>query len=98
MVSRATELLGTEEAEPEAVCLRAGPVSAVLQSGALRWIKLNDIEVLRSITFTIRDKAWGTITPTIREIEIDDAGPGFAVRITANCLLDGGTLTWRGEI
>lgn len=98
MVSQAIKLYGTEEAEPDAVTLAAGPVSVVLQAGALRWIKLNDVEVLRSVSFTIRDDGWVTIDPTITKLEIDDSGAAFQVNIEAECRMDGATLTWRGQI
>ena len=98
MVSPAIKLYGTEEAEPDAVTLAAGPVTAVLHAGALRWIKLNDVEVLRSVAFTIRDHGWVTIDPWIKSLEIDDAGAVFEVNIEAACRMDGATLTWRGRI
>jgi len=47
--SRAIKLVGTEAADPKARTLRAGALSAEFGNGALRYIRVNDVEVLRAI-------------------------------------------------
>ena len=59
--------------------LRAGPLSAVLDNGALRYIRLNDVEVLRAIAFLVRDENWGTFTPEITNLKVKQGKTGFTV-------------------
>ena len=48
----------------------AGALSAMFDNGALRYIKLGEIEVLRAIAFLVRDENWGTFTPAISNLKI----------------------------
>lgn len=45
-VSRAVKLCGTEEVDPPSRVLGTGALSAELQNGQLRYIKIGDVEVL----------------------------------------------------
>lgn len=54
--SRAIKLYGTEEPVPERIALSAGPVSFVIEGGALRWVRLGETEVLRGVAFVVRDR------------------------------------------
>ena len=58
-VSRAIKLCGTDEADPPSRLLRAGPLSVELEAGNLRYIRFSGIEVLRGISFLVRDANWG---------------------------------------
>jgi len=98
MVDRAVALFGTAEPVPERIELTAGPVSATLENGALRWIRLGDIEVLRGIAFLVRDRNWGTPTPQISDLSIDQTEHGFRVTFKALCRTDDGELPWSAEI
>ena len=51
MADRAIALYGTAQPVPERVELRAGPVTATLEDGALRWIRYEGAEVLRALAF-----------------------------------------------
>ena len=96
--SRQIKLYGTDEPVPERVAISAGPVSFVVEGGALRWIRLGEVEVVRGVAFVVRNAKWGTVNPEIRNLEIDDSGPGVRVRFDGVCRMDTGVLTWRGEI
>ena len=69
MADRAVALFGTTQAVPERIELQAGPVSATLENGALRWIRLGSVEVLRGIAFLVRDRNWDTPAPQISDLE-----------------------------
>ena len=58
--SRRLKLCGTEEIDPPSQQLAAGPLTAELENGQLRYIALNGVEVLRGIAFLVRDQNWGT--------------------------------------
>lgn len=83
--SRAVVLCGTDQAEPPTRVLRAGPLSAELDNGQLRYVRLGDVEVLRAIAFLVRDENWGTFAPDLRDLKIAESAGGFAVSYKASC-------------
>src|SRR5882724_1589120 len=83
--SRAIKLLGTESPDPKSRILRAGPISAEFGNGALRYIRVNDVEVLRAIAFLVRDRNWGTFSPEISNLKIRQGRDSFAVSYYARC-------------
>jgi hypothetical protein len=91
-------LFGTAQAPPERIVLEAGPVSMTLENGALRWIRLGDVEVIRGIAFLVRDRNWGTPTPEIADLDIKRDGTGFRVTFNAICRTEDGALPWSAEI
>jgi D-apionolactonase len=95
---RAIKLFGTEIEDPKPKELRAGPLSAMLDNGALRYIKLDGIEVLRAIAFLVRDENWGTYMPRIRNQKIRQTPKGFSVVYDAHCGDVGRGLEYRAEI
>src|SRR5262245_28614094 len=95
---RAIKLFGTEVPEPKLKTLRAGALSAVLDNGALRYIKLGDTEVLRAIAFLVRDENWGTFTPAISNLKIRQGKSDFRVSYDARCKDAVRSLTYRAEI
>ena len=58
--STAVRLYGTEEAVPPPRMLEAGPLSAELEAGNLRYIRYGGVELLRAVSFIVRDRNWGT--------------------------------------
>jgi len=97
MNARAIRLYGTEEEIPEQRRLTAGPVTAMLESGQLRWIKVGDAEAIRAIAFLIRDRNWATAVPEISELKITERGGGFRVTFTARCATVDGDFVWKGD-
>ena len=95
---RAIKLFGTEVLEPKLKTLRAGALSAVLDNGALRYIKLGETEVLRAIAFLVRDENWGTFTPEISNLKIKQGKSDFRVTYDARCKDAKRSLTYRAEI
>ena len=86
MVSRAVRLCGTELVDPPMRTLTAGPLSAELDNGALRYVRFGGVEVLRAIAFLVRDENWGTFTPTIENLRDRRASDdGFTVSYRATC-------------
>jgi hypothetical protein len=95
---RAVKLFGTELQEAKGRVLHAGPISAVLDNGALRYIRLGEVEVLRAIAFLVRDENWGTYTPEIRNQKIRQTPQGFTVTYDARCGEPGRALAYHAEI
>ncbi|MCK0196112.1 hypothetical protein MWN34_04210 [Ancylobacter sp. 6x-1] len=82
--------LGTGEAEPATRRLRAGPLTAELIEGNLRNIRVAGVEVLRAISYVVRDKDWGTYAPLIEGLAIDETAEGFRLAYRARCTGTGG--------
>src|SRR4029453_8403656 len=80
MVDRSIALFGTLETAPTRIELTAGPISATFENGALRWIRLGDVEVLRGIAFLVRDRRWDTPSPEISGLDLQRAQGGFRLR------------------
>ena len=96
--TRAIKLFGTAVPDTKGRLLRAGPLSAVLDNGALRYIRLNDIEVLRAIAFLVRDENWGTFTPDIRNLAVKQGKSGFEVSYEGHCGDAKRAMTYRAHI
>lgn len=76
-------LYGTHEPEPQPVRLRAGRLAADLLHGNLRTITWNGAEVLRAISYLVRDRDWGTCAPEISDLVVDQSDEAFSVSYRA---------------
>ena len=83
--SRAVMLCGTEQTEPDVRVLVAGPLSVEFDNGALRYVRLGDVEVLRAIAFLVRDENWGTFSPVLSDLKIAEGPDGFRISFKAAC-------------
>ena len=83
--SRATMLFGTEEPAARARVLKAGPLTAELDAGNLRYIRYEGREAIRAIAYVVRDRYWGTYSPEIHDLSVEETGERFIVTYTAAC-------------
>ena len=76
--------------------LRAGPLSCLLDGIDLRYVRNGDAELVRRLFVAVRDAAWGTVAPQIRDLEVEDGGDSF--RVSFEALHESGELRfrWRG--
>jgi hypothetical protein len=95
---RAIKLFGTEVPDSKGRELRAGVLSAMLDNGQLRYVKLANVEALRAIAFLVRDENWGTYTPQISGQKIRTTPKSFSVSYTARCGEPGRALSYHAEI
>lgn len=98
MIERALALFGTAQPPPEQLELRAGPVTATFENGALRWIRFGDVEVLRAIAFLVRDRNWDTPEPQLTDLKVNQKSDGFHITFNALCRTGDGELPWSAEI
>ena len=83
--SRAVKLCGTETVEAPSRRLSAGLLSVELDAGQLRYIVFGGIEVLRGIAFLVRDENWGTYTPQIDGLKVEENADSFNISYRAVC-------------
>ena len=76
-------LYGTEEKVEKPRLLTAGPLTAELEAGNLRYIRYDGIEIIRAISFIVRDKDWGTYNPVISNLSVGQDSDGFQVSYDA---------------
>ncbi len=81
--SRSVRLFGTEETVEPPRLLAAGPLTAEFEGGNLRYIRFDGVEMLRAVSFIVRDKNWGTYNPTITGLKILEEAAGFRVSYDA---------------
>jgi len=85
MISRNIILYGTDQVEAPLRILRAGPLSVAYDNGAIRYVRIAGIEVLRGIAFLVRDENWGTLAARIDDLRIDERPDGFDIAYRATC-------------
>ena len=71
--SRAVKLFGTEAPPAETRLLSAGPLTAELDAGNLRYIRFGGLEAIRAISYVVRDQYWGTFDPRIEDFEVEES-------------------------
>jgi hypothetical protein len=78
---------GTLEADTAGKTLVAGALSVEFDNGNLRYIRLKGVEVLRALSFLVRDENWGTYTPVLRNLSIKQQPSSFVISYQASCTL-----------
>ncbi|WP_275785162.1 D-apionate lactonase [Pararhizobium gei] len=78
-------LFGTVRQDDTPRLLKAGKLTAELAGGNLRNIRFDGVEVLRAISYLVRDRDWGTYAPAIADLEIHETEMGFIVSYSMTC-------------
>lgn len=68
MSGTAYDLFGTDGPRAMPIPHTVGPVSLEWIEGGIHAICFGGIEVIRAVTFPVRDRDWGTLTPALSEI------------------------------
>ncbi|SDB35454.1 hypothetical protein [Bauldia litoralis] len=95
MNTQAIKLFGTDEPAPTQRLLTAGPITATLEDGQLRWIRIGDAEAVRAIGFLVRDRNWSTPTPEVSDLTVKETRGGFKVAFDALWRTADGTFSAR---
>lgn len=96
--SRAVCLFGTDEPVAPPRILRAGALSAEFETGNLRYVRYGGIEMIRAISFVVRDRNWATYTPELSNLLIEEDGHGFAISYDAETKDDEQSLRYSARI
>ena len=80
--------------------LRAGGLSATFDrgSGALRWLRLGDVELLRGVFGTVRPADWRTVEPVLHAVRVVHGDERTTVRFRARHEDAGAGFEWRGVV
>ncbi|MFK4492300.1 hypothetical protein [Bradyrhizobium sp. USDA 336] len=90
---------GTDQSPVAVRRLTAGRLTAELVEGDLRTIAYDGLEVLRAISYVVRDKDWGTYSPVIDALVVSEGDNEFTVTYRASCRgSDDQNLTYRAAI
>lgn len=81
--SRLVCLFGTEEPVEAPIILKAGPLSAEFEAGNLRYIRFHGVEMIRAVSYIVRDRNWGTYNPKISNLKIITGSDKFHVSYVA---------------
>jgi hypothetical protein len=76
-------LYGTERPIVPPRLLRAGDLTAELEAGNLRYFRFAGAEMIRAVSFIVRDKNRGAYDPAIRDLAAEERGEGFRVSYSA---------------
>ena len=78
--------------------LRAGRLTALLEEGDLRYIRVDGVEVVRRIYVAVRDEVWNTIPASYSDVTYDIAPDHFTVRLRAHHQYQSIDVDWEGTI
>lgn len=76
-------LFGTLEPVNPPRKFTAGPLTVELDAGNLRYIRFHGREMIRAVSFIVRDKNWGTYNPVISNETIEETGDSFRISYDA---------------
>jgi len=98
--SRNVMLYGTEEPLPTAVELRTGPVVCLFEPelALLRYVKYGDQEILRAVYAAVRNKVWGTVTPRVSNVTVEQRASSFRVTFDVDCIEGDIDFAWKGTL
>jgi len=97
-LSRRVLYHGKDEPLPEPVPLRAGPLSMIFEAGDLRYVKLDDREVIRRIYAAVRDRNWGTVLGRLENLKLDVREDSFQITYNSDHKEQAIHFVWHGEI
>jgi hypothetical protein len=78
--------------------LRAGPLELLLEPGGLRYVRLDQREVLRRVYVGVRDRNWGTIEPQISNLRLEIEPHSFRIEFDSTHQQGEIDFRWHGLI
>ena len=83
---------------PTPIVLAAGPLTLQFcpQSGLVRDVRVDQVEVLRGIYAAVRDENWGTVSARVDDLVVDCFAGGFRVSFVVFCRQEPIQFRWQG--
>ncbi|WP_293853179.1 hypothetical protein [uncultured Alsobacter sp.] len=94
----AERLYGTAAPPPPRLRLRAGALTADLVDGGIRRLAWNGVEIVRGISFLIRDEAWGTLPVRLDDPVLERTDSGFRVGLNGTIEAEGARFAFAASI
>lgn len=91
-------LFGSQQNLPSKRELRAGPLSAIIQDGVIRYVKFGETEIVRRIYMALRDQNWNTVPVTFSDWEYDMKADSFNISFVAKNQQGEIDYEWNGSI
>jgi len=82
-ISNSIRLYGTNEPVEPPRILQAGPLTVEFEAGNLRYIRYRGREMIRAVSFVVRDKNWGTYAPQITNLDFHEEPGSFRISYEA---------------
>ncbi len=84
----------------EWIPLWAGPLQLAFdpQTVAIRYVRLGEKEILRSIYGAVRDCNWGTVRPRLSNLRLESSENSFHMTFTVDCEQDEIQFQWEGRV
>lgn len=98
MTSVAMALYGTAQPVAPRRRLTAGAWSCDWSEGQLHNVCWNGVEVVRGISFLLRDEDWGTVPAELKSLQVDEHSTAFQVRFQLMMSTKEGRLTCEGTV
>src|SRR5205085_5236825 len=91
-------LYGQEELTPAALHLRAGPLTMIFEpdNAFLRYVRLGDHEIIRSVYAVVRDQNWNTIPWQVLNLQTDMRADAFELSFDVECRELDVHYVWKG--
>jgi hypothetical protein len=78
--------------------LRAGPIRLKFADGELRYLCVGDREIVRRVSFVVRDHHWDTAMPEFTTLSVEKREDSFAIELEAKCRMPTVDYAWRATI
>jgi D-apionolactonase len=82
-ISQSVRLYGTDEVVEPPRILRAGNLTVEFDAGNLRHIRYHGHEMIRAVSFVVRDKNWGTYAPRMSGLHFQEEPESFRISYEA---------------
>ena len=89
---------GKDEPLAKQIEIKAGPLSLFYEAGDLRYIKINEKEIVRRVYVAVRDHNWDTIIPAISNIQINSSIDSFKITYDVKHIQNDVNFIWKAEI
>ena len=83
-ISDSIRLYGTNEPVEPPRILQAGPLTVEFEACNLRYIRYRGHEMIRAISFVVRDKNWGTYAPQLTNLHFHEEADSFRISYEAS--------------
>lgn len=93
-------LYGSETLPPAPLHLRAGPLTMIFEpdNAFLRYVRLGDHEIIRSIYAVVRDQNWNTIAWQVSNLKSDVRADSFDLTFDVECRERDVHYVWKGAV